>query len=475
MLEILWWDGPVQAAETVLRESVFHSVTLATLASFNISKAYITLGNYFSAALQCDTSSKLDGHRKRCRKPSESRFGCPGRLYRRLSPPTLNCITDSLGLQNIGRGRLDDWTIYRWDGRHPRYDEIERFIDGACFLPLLAGRAEREPKNGMLAHDAEFAETILNNLRIAFDIYSTVSSRLTLRKSWVSSVDILRDTRSEVQGDCPELPIQQVSAPGHSSRAQSVHRNVEPLPRGEGHHGRTPPVDDKSEALAPPTKDAQCPELKALLRRRLGRGVTIPELTSLVKETIKAAKDFIMVDWILYGNHFLIVGYNASNAKLCTRDWIRELVVLELERWVEKHLRSVPLGQGHPRQSLSGDILTFSPSLCLNRIPLHAIPYANEDDQPFFHYHPIVYSPRSAILKGCRSKALAMDTTSQLQAKLFDCYIDNGESGIGTMENSADILRKRGASTTVTSGKDVTPTALKEMLPEADTLHFHGH
>jgi hypothetical protein len=41
----------VQSAEAVIEDLVVHSSILTTLASFNLSKAYLALGNYFLAAL----------------------------------------------------------------------------------------------------------------------------------------------------------------------------------------------------------------------------------------------------------------------------------------------------------------------------------------------------------------------------------------------------------------------------------------
>jgi hypothetical protein len=59
-----------------------------------------------------------------------------------------------------------------------RCDEIERFVDGACFLPLVAGHIAREPNNGILGHDPEFEETLVNHLRIALDLYSALPTYL---------------------------------------------------------------------------------------------------------------------------------------------------------------------------------------------------------------------------------------------------------------------------------------------------------
>ncbi|RYP00815.1 hypothetical protein DL766_006785 [Monosporascus sp. MC13-8B] len=402
----------VQAAETVPRESLLHSVTLATLVLFN-SKAYPTLGNYFSAALNA-------------------------------------MLHLSLVTIEHWKGWLDDWTIYRWDGRHLRYDEIERFIDGAYFLPLLAGRVEREPKNGIFTHDAEFAETIFNHLGIAFDLYSTMppytASAIVPRLSralgvtaptsllWsnegvfglvADNVNIaspfelnynlvtlaenwsFRETRklalelSPILSDIEE-PVAEQCGTFFWKLVQEFKGTVLSY-----RYSRLVPGPLLESIKACTEAWSLYQEEKAIMDKGPQKGRHNARLTSLVKETIKAAKDVIMG---LRGLYY----------------WTKVI-----------HVNCFP-----------DDILIFSPSLCLNRILLHAIPYANEDGHPIIHYHPIVYSPSSAVLKECISKALGMDTSSQSPTKLFDCYNDDGKSGIGAMEDLADILRQRGALTT---------------------------
>lgn len=165
----------IKAAEAILKDSVVHSSVLATLASFNLSKAYLTLGNYFSAALNSMLHLSLvivqddaEDHQRAVLAVLDvfsAAIAADPRLQQQL--PRLG---------ELWKGWLDDNTIHRWAAGYPRCDEIERFIDGACFLPLLAGRVEREPKNGILGHNTEFEETLINHLRIAFDLYTTMPS-----------------------------------------------------------------------------------------------------------------------------------------------------------------------------------------------------------------------------------------------------------------------------------------------------------
>jgi hypothetical protein len=77
-------------------------------------------------------------------------------------------------ISSFWNGFLDDNTIYRWNLAGGRCDEIERFIEGACFLPTLSGRIEQTTKLGSRDHDAEIDEVPANNLDIAFDLFETM-------------------------------------------------------------------------------------------------------------------------------------------------------------------------------------------------------------------------------------------------------------------------------------------------------------
>jgi hypothetical protein len=243
-------------------------------------------------------------------------------------------------------------------------------------------------------------------------------------------------------------------------------------------------------------KMSSCPELKALIERRLARGITMEQATSLVTKTVRWSKTVIMVDWFLYRGYFFILGYNATAGKLCMIDHIEEptCTVPELENWIERNLNvegdmllqtletSRELWKLHHltdaiRLNCSpGDALIFSPTLCLNRIPLHAIPYKDQNDHPIIHYHPVIYVPSGGILKECVERSLDVDPRAQVRAKLFDFYDRDEEEYVGEqMGELAAVLSEMGAETTVTARNGIGRTALVEVLTDADIVHFHGH
>jgi CHAT domain-containing protein len=243
-------------------------------------------------------------------------------------------------------------------------------------------------------------------------------------------------------------------------------------------------------------KMASCPELKALIERRLARGITMEQATSLVTKTVRWSKTVIMVDWFLYRGYFFILGYNTTAGKLCMIQHIEEptCTVPKLEEWIERNLNvegdmllqtletSRELWKLHHltdaiRLNCSpGDTLIFSPTLCLNRIPLHAIPYKDQNDHPIIHYHPVIYMPSGGILKECVERALDIDPRAQVRAKLFDFYDRDEEDYVEEqMGELAAILGEMGAEPTVTARNGISRTALMEVLTEADIVHFHGH
>jgi hypothetical protein len=77
-------------------------------------------------------------------------------------------------LKDRWNGWLADAPLRRWDAGQHRCDEMERFIDGACFLPSLAGRIERTPENGVLAHDPLLEDALIDHLGVAFGLYAAM-------------------------------------------------------------------------------------------------------------------------------------------------------------------------------------------------------------------------------------------------------------------------------------------------------------
>ncbi|KAH7322656.1 CHAT domain-containing protein [Stachybotrys elegans] len=692
----------VQASEDVLKaDAEVHSMTLTTLASFNLAKTYLTLGNYFAASLNAMLHLSLTD----IRIDSES--------HQRAILVVLETFTEAIAaeprlqerLPELARrwnGWLHDQTLHRWHDGQIRCDEIERFIDGSCFLPLVCGRAVRKPENGILSRQKDVEEALLKHLRIAFDLYSampTYSSlalvprlsralgaaatyignlelairsygeglscchsedELSIRRlrsdagkamtlladrdpeNWIHLVDpgrrllaasadttmmlysqysgsalhgaeahlsLLSSLLDEARGcqmtldlarstptgqlDVPfdpedvilrvaKLTAEANEATGmierafdaivegvkirspfelnynlvhladshilrearqlalelgfiaqdldqYANRQRGVylwsqvqrfkgtvlgHQYHQVVPSGVLQRIKLKPdawkLYQEEEALKEEipwsTMDGRLvehqikmldvDELRTVLERRRRRGVSMDELSTLavgLNRKLQPAKTVILIDWILYRDRFLICGFDALANKLCMLYRINGLSVVELEDWVRDNIDKVeyPLKDSmNSKAALKslhelvtaiaancepGSTLIFSPSLCLNRVPLHAIPYAHEDDEPVIHYHPVMYAPSCAALKDCVERALAADVSSQLKARLFNCYKTDEEGGTQAMENLAVLLQNSRVSFDVKTRDGISRDDLKALLSDADLVHFHGH
>ncbi len=124
-------------AEDILTTDSCHSIVPATLASFNLSKAYTTLGNFPAASLSAMLHLSLviiqddaEAHQRAVlnvlRVFSETVATDPARFQNRLA-----------GLSKHWRAFLNDSTMHRWYETGGRCDEVERFIEG-CMLSAAA-------------------------------------------------------------------------------------------------------------------------------------------------------------------------------------------------------------------------------------------------------------------------------------------------------------------------------------------------
>lgn len=242
------------------------------------------------------------------------------------------------------------------------------------------------------------------------------------------------------------------------------------------------------------------PALLALMERRTTRGIEFDELEPLKQITYATSTEttsIITVDWIQYNDIFMAIGYNITLAKIIFLELTVTCEVVDIERWVKKHLKVSPANLhttlGSPdvfndlrplvsmigKTCKEGDLLVFCPSQLLNAVPLHAIPYNNIDNIPLIYYHPVVYAPSNAILKDCVQRALNPHPRLEFHASLFGRYGDSRqaeESAIqNTLQDIAALLTKENISVNVVLGKDVTYSTFSANLVGADILHFQGH
>ncbi|PVH75886.1 hypothetical protein DL98DRAFT_313737 [Cadophora sp. DSE1049] len=210
--------------------------------------------------------------------------------------------------------------------------------------------------------------------------------------------------------------------------------------------------------------------------------------------------NLILIDWMKYHDYFLITGYNVTKQEICILELIPDCKVVQIEEWVTTHLKVdgkllpktlesadifkplYPLVRAIAGSCTKEDLLVFSPSQELHSIPLHALPYANEDDRPIIDFHPIVYTPSNLILKECILRVLESNTAPPSTASLFGRWgsesvdSEKQERSISTsLENISTELSTANITSTIISGASLTHKAFSSNMSHSDILHFHTH
>lgn len=168
----------VEPAEVVIAgEYAPHSVRLATLASFNLSQAYCTVGNYYEAALSAMLHLSICYAQNDSENTQRAILNVIKVFGDYLASEPKGVIEKLLDIPRLWNGWLDDFTLLRWAQGHPRCDEIDRFIDGALFLPLLAGRLgwQSISDHGRFAH---LENVFAAHIAIALSIYTAMPEYL---------------------------------------------------------------------------------------------------------------------------------------------------------------------------------------------------------------------------------------------------------------------------------------------------------
>jgi hypothetical protein len=161
-------------AEFVLTSGKAHSIILATLASFNLSKAYSTVGNYLAASLNAMLHLSLTIVQDDAETHQRAILNVLQIFSETVAADVTRFQDRLIGLSKYWGAFLDDLAIHRWSESSGRCDEIERFIEGACFLPLLSGRVQRISTDGILSHDPGLEELLSQHLELALDLYETL-------------------------------------------------------------------------------------------------------------------------------------------------------------------------------------------------------------------------------------------------------------------------------------------------------------
>lgn len=246
------------------------------------------------------------------------------------------------------------------------------------------------------------------------------------------------------------------------------------------------------------------PTLKPLLDHRHNTLKVVPSdfhsLASVSKLTQGLDSDLILVDWMQYHDYFLITGYNVTKQKICILELIPDCKVVQVEKWVTAHLKVdgkllpktlesadifkplYPLVRAIAGSCTKDDLLVLSPSQELHSIPLHALPYANEDDRPLVDFHPIVYTPSNLILKECILRVLESSSAPPATASLFGRWgsesvdSEKQEQNISTsLGNISTQLSTANITSQIISGSLLTHKAFSSNMSDSDILHFHTH
>ena len=159
--------------------AVPQSTLLMTLASFNLASIYLYQGNHFEAALHAVLHYCL------VRDANSTEW------YQRAILMILKVIeaafaSHHLNSQGILMGKLcREWHGWlgedgpsRWLSGSPVCDEIDRFIEAACFLPRLAGKMAQD-RIDKTQVDEMVADTVFRHLRIAFGLFDSLPRYMT--------------------------------------------------------------------------------------------------------------------------------------------------------------------------------------------------------------------------------------------------------------------------------------------------------
>lgn len=168
-------------AERVIanHESVgIHSSLLVTLASFNLSRAYLIVGNFFDASL----NSLLHLNMTAQREDVEGHQRAMLNVLHIFSEAVATLKDGADDILQLLATRWDGWltpkSYDRWMDGDARCDEIDRFIDAALFFPNLAGKVGRDKEGASEVTPKPYApglvDRMITHLRLAFALYEAL-------------------------------------------------------------------------------------------------------------------------------------------------------------------------------------------------------------------------------------------------------------------------------------------------------------
>jgi hypothetical protein len=163
----------ISSAEDIIaanKDSYVHSNLLTTMASFNLSRAYLTLGNHFEAASNGILHAALTSEQNDVEDHQRAILNLLQIFTGTLEADKTHGLKIMNDLSHLWSGWLQFPAPERWKLRGPGCDEVDRFIDGACFLPILSGKLGR----GSLGHNTWQEDTLVSHLQLAFSLYDSL-------------------------------------------------------------------------------------------------------------------------------------------------------------------------------------------------------------------------------------------------------------------------------------------------------------
>ena len=214
---------------------------------------------------------------------------------------------------------------------------------------------------------------------------------------------------------------------------------------------------------------------------------------NIISDRPRAVK---IVDWILNGDTIFMLVVNSALRGEGIRLLRLTISVSDLNRWLRQNFRNDrdrrdclredsiedqwspmrdidPLISSLQQCTKPGDLLIFSPTSCLNSLPIHAFKIWDERcgaGVPLIARNAIVYAPSMSVLQLCLTRSRA--SKSPRSAVYIGVYDIPKEAGTiySQMDRLATSWKGRAAC-----GMDVTKPSFSGLIDGVSLVHYHGH
>ena len=211
---------------------------------------------------------------------------------------------------------------------------------------------------------------------------------------------------------------------------------------------------------------------------------------------LNSCRDVIFVDWILYGDKIIMLVVNSALRGEGVRLLHLTISVSDIKRWLGQNFREDrdrrdclredsiedqccpmreldPLISSLQQCTKPADLLIFSPTSCLNSLPLHALKIRDErcdTDVPLIARNPVVYATSIPVLQLCLARSRARQSPES--AVFIGVYDIPKEAGAiySQMDCLATSWNGRAAC-----GVDVTKGSFSRLIDGVSLVHYHGH